>query len=151
MPLLPANEPATEQEIDAFLTAFVGCTLPKEEFTHAAHLLTGACFTHCFGEAAAIEHMRRLISRFNESVGGQNTDSAGYHETITVFWIKMLAALRATPPHLPRGAFAALAIERFGNRREAFRDFYDFDVVASTEARRSWMEPTLKPITAANL
>jgi hypothetical protein len=35
--------PATETEIDEFLAAFESATLPKERWTHAAHLLAGAC------------------------------------------------------------------------------------------------------------
>jgi hypothetical protein len=45
-----------------------------------------------------------------------------------------------------RAAFAALAVERFEPRRAIFRDYYDFDVVASSEARLRWVEPTLKSL-----
>jgi hypothetical protein len=106
---------------------------------------------HTLGEATATDHMRVCVRRFNEAVGGKNTDTSGYHETITVFWIKVLAALQAANPALPRAAFATLAVERFGNRRDLFREFYDFDLVASTEARRSWIAPTLKQITTNDL
>jgi hypothetical protein len=143
--------PATEQEIDAFLAAFEAGTLAKERFTHTGHLLTGACFVHMLGEAEAIGHMRLCVRRFNEAVGGQNTDTGGYHESITVFWIKILAALHAEDPSLPRAQFAALAVDRYRNRRDLFREFYDFDLVASTEARRNWIPPTLKQIVAAQI
>jgi hypothetical protein len=143
--------PATEQEIDAFLAEFEAGTLAKARFTHAAHLLTGACFVHALGEAEAVGQMRLCVRRFNLAVGGQNTETSGYHETITNFWIKVLAALHASNATLPRAGFAALAVERYRDRRDLFHAFYDFDVVASTEARRSWIEPTLKPFTAANL
>ena len=33
--------PTTEEEIDGFLDAFESCTLPKSEWTHAAHIFTG--------------------------------------------------------------------------------------------------------------
>lgn len=151
MPILPATRPPTEEEIDAFLHAFETCALPKAEWTHAAHLLTGACFVHRFGEPSAIEHMRLCIPRFNESVGGKNTDTAGYHETITVFWIKVLARLHEEHPPISRAGFATLAVERYGERSDLFREFYDFDVIASTEARRAWIEPTLRRIEAANV
>src|SRR5260370_28612552 len=85
--------PGTEVEIDAFLAAFEGCTLPKERWTHGAHLLTGACYVHGLGQAAALEKMRVCVRRYNESVGGKNTESSGYHETITVMWIPLLAGL----------------------------------------------------------
>lgn len=151
MPTLPDSRPASELELDAFLAAFEEGTLPKEGFTHAGHLTAGACYVHMLGEAGAIDHMRLCVRRFNEAVGGKNTDTSGYHETITIFWIKALAAVRATHPTLGRAEFAARAVQTYRDRRDIFRDFYDFDLLASVEARRSWIEPSVKPIIAANL
>jgi len=142
MPTLPV----TEREIDEFLAAFEGCTLPKEKWTHAAHLLTGACYVHAMGREPALERMRECVSRYNVSVGGKNTETSGYHETITVMWIRLLDRLRQEVGSMERAAFAALAVEQFEPRRAVFREYYDFDVVASTEARLRWVEPTLKPL-----
>ncbi len=140
MPTLPVTEP----EIDEFIAAFEGCTLPKSEWTHAAHLLTGACYVHELGREAALAKMREWVRRYNESVGGKNTETSGYHETITAMWIRLLDGLRREAGAMDRAEFAALAVERFASRRDVFRDYYDFDVVGSTEARMRWMEPTLK-------
>jgi len=135
--------PGTEREIDEFLAAFEGCTLPKERWTHGAHLLTGACYVHGLGQAAALEKMRVCVRRYNESVGGQNTETSGYHETITVMWIRLLDGLLRELGEMERAAFAARAVERFVEQRDIFRRYYDFDVVKSTEARLRWVEPNL--------
>jgi hypothetical protein len=142
MPALPI----TECEIDAFIAAFEGCSLPKAEWTHGAHLLTGACYVYALGEAEAIARMRRCVSRYNESVGGQNTETSGYHETITVAWIKLLRGLLYRSKPIGRAAFAALAVEQFQAQQNIFSHFYDFDLVASTEARKRWVAPTLQPL-----
>jgi hypothetical protein len=142
MPALPV----TESEIDAFLAAFEGCTLPKEEWTHGAHLLTGACYVRELGREAALDRMRECVRRYNESVGGKNTETSGYHETITAMWIRLLHGLWKESQPMERAAFAALAVDRFEPRRAVFREYYDFDVVGSTEARLRWVEPTLKPL-----
>ena len=136
--------PVTEEEIDEFIAAFEAGTLPKARWTHGAHLLTGACYVHRLGEAAAIDTMRLRVRRFNEAVGGQNTDSSGYHETITVAWIKLLVALLRESQPIERAAFAALAVNRFGDDRTIFRRYYEFDLAGSVEARRSWVPPTLE-------
>jgi hypothetical protein len=138
--------PANEAEIDDFLAAFESGTLPKERWTHAAHLLTGACYVHRLGQALAIDHMRLCVRRYNEAVGGKNTATSGYHETITVFWIKVLDTLFLQVRPIAREKFAALAVERYAAQRDLFRRFYDFDVVASIEARAAWMPPTLEEI-----
>ena len=135
--------PCSESEIDAFLAAFEGCTLPKERWTHGAHLLTGACYVHGLGRDAALEKMRVCVRRYNESVGGKNTDTSGYHETITVMWIRLLDGLRREVGAMERAEFARLAVERFVREKDVFKRYYDFDVVGSVEARRVWMEPNL--------
>jgi hypothetical protein len=138
--------PTTEVEIDDFLAAFESGTLPKERWTHAAHLLAGACYVHRLGQALAIDHMRQCVRRYNEAVGGKNTATSGYHETITIFWIKVLDTLFLQARPIDRGEFAALAVERYAGQRDLFRRFYDFDVVASTEARAVWIPPTLEVV-----
>jgi hypothetical protein len=142
MPTLPVTEP----EIDVFLAAFEGGRLPKTEWTHAAHLLTGACYVHSFGQDAALKKMRECVRRHNESVGTKNSETSGYHETITVMWLRLLDGLRCEAESMERAQFAALAVERFAGRRDVFREYYDFDVVGSTEARLTWIEPTLKAL-----
>ena len=139
MPSLPLTEP----EIDAFLAAFESGTLPTERWTHSAHLFTGACYVHMLGADLAIQQMRVCIKRHNESVGTANTDTGGYHETITIAWIKLLNRLLRESSPLERADFARLAVERFASDREIFRRYYDFDLVKSVDARRAWIPPTL--------
>jgi hypothetical protein len=137
--------PATETGIAEFVQAFEACTLPKARWTHGAHVLTGAWYVHGLGEADAMDQMRRCVRRYNESVGGKNTETSGYHETVTRFWIKLLAALHAAElaaGELPeRAAFAHGAAERFGRASGLHREYYDFDLMVSTEARLRWVAP----------
>ena len=139
--------PMTEVEIDAFLHGFEECTLPKERWTHGAHLLTGACYVRELGRDGALEKMRTCVRRFNESVGGKNTETSGYHETITVMWIRLLDGLWQESRPMERAAFARLAVERFEPLKAVFREYYGFDVLGSREARLGWVEPDLKPLT----
>jgi len=136
--------PVTEPEIDAFIAAFEAGTLPKAQWTHAAHILTGACYVHALGEAAAIARMRDRVSAFNLAVGGQNTPTSGYHETVTVFWIKLLATRHN--PGESRAGFAHKAVEELVANRAIYADYYDYDVIASTEARRTWLPPNLRSL-----
>jgi hypothetical protein len=61
-----------------------------------------------------------------------------------MMWIRLLDGLRRESGPMARAAFAALAVERFAGRRDIFREYYDFDLVGSTEARLAWVEPTLR-------
>ena len=65
---------------------FERCDFALAEFTHARHL-TVACWYLCaFSREAALEHMRRGLQNFIAHHGKQ-----GYHETITRFWMELLA------------------------------------------------------------
>jgi hypothetical protein len=138
--------PETDAEIEEFIAAFESGTLPKARWTHGAHLLTGAWYVHLLGEAAATDRMRACVRRYNEAVGGQNTDTSGYHETITVAWIKLLARLLRESEPIGRAEFARLAVRRFEADRDIMRRYYDFDLVKSLEARKEWVPPTLAPL-----
>ena len=138
--------PVTEAEIDEFTAAFEAGTLPKERWTHAAHLFTGACYVHGLGEAGATVQMRERVRAYNVAVGGQNTATSGYHETVTVFWIKLLAALHKVHDPLARVVFAHVAVREFESQREIYAGYYDFDVVGSEEARARWVAPNVREL-----
>jgi hypothetical protein len=140
------NLPESEEALTAFLRAFEDGTLPKSSFTHAAHVLVGAAYCYTLEEEAALRQMRERVRAFNEAVGGKNTETSGYHETLTRFWIAMLSRLRRGAEWPSRVAFAQAAVERFGQQRDLHTDFYDFDVVASTEARRQWVAPSREAV-----
>ena len=76
-----------DQEIRAIGEGLLACTLPREAWTHEAHL--GACLW-LLRERPDIVPERDLpavIRAFNESVGGVNDDTQGYHETLTQLYI----------------------------------------------------------------
>jgi len=138
--------PVEEDEIDAFIAAFEAGSLPKERWTHGAHLLTGACYVWALGELRAADRMRERVAAYNVAVGGKNTATSGYHETITVFWIALLERLRREHPALGRSEFAHAAVARYEDRKDILREYYSFDVVASEDARREWIAPDLREI-----
>jgi hypothetical protein len=139
--------PTTEAEIASFIAAFEACTLPKEHWTHGAHLLSGAWYVHQLGEDAALDHMRLCVKRYNVAVGGQNTATSGYHETVTVFWIKLLGALLQGKQPIALVDFVNCAVNHFAPQRDIYSRYYDFDVIASAEARSHWIPPNLAPVT----
>jgi hypothetical protein len=138
--------PATEENIDLFLAAFEAGTLPKERWTHSAHILGGACYVHRLGEAAALDHMRSSVQRFNLAVGGQNTTTSGYHETVTAFWIKLLAAFLTSNQPITRADFATLAVAHFAPQRDIYTRYYSYNLIDSIEARAHWQPPDLQPL-----
>lgn len=69
--------------------------LPKAEWTHQAHLVVALWYLLEYSGGAkefhdTLCHLRSGIILYNHSVGTQDTDSSGYHETTTVFWLKKI-------------------------------------------------------------
>src|SRR5688572_1498952 len=80
----------TEKEIESLISAFNARTLPKSEWTHHAHLTTAIWFLKNFEHSEALCRIKSGIVSYNLSLGGENTGTAGYHETITIFWVDLI-------------------------------------------------------------
>src|SRR5579864_4017333 len=63
------------------------CEYGLEEFGHREHLKVAWTYLHLYGYAEGLSRMRESLLRFSAHHG-----RSGYHETITVFWMRKLAA-----------------------------------------------------------
>ena len=125
-------------------------SLERREWTHEAHL--AAC-TWLLVERPDICPERDLpdiIRRFNESVGGVNDETQGYHETITQCFIRTIRGFLARiPADLPLAVKVnALLVAPEGRRDWPLR-FYSPERLFSVEARLGWCEPDLGPFQQA--
>jgi predicted alpha/beta hydrolase family esterase len=133
---------ASEEELDTFMAAFRAGTFPIAWWTHGAHVAMAATLLWDSSAPRALADIRQAIRCYNESQGGQNTESSGYHETLTRLWVGIVASsLAALPDGAGRLAAARYAYRAFARRSGFFRDWYDFDLLKSTEARRAWVAP----------
>jgi hypothetical protein len=133
-------------ETDRVARGLIDRTLPKAEWTHEAHLRAGLWHVLRHGAPAALHLLRERISRYNESVGTPNTESSGYHETLTRFYVTVIARfLAAHDRSLPVDDLATRLIADYGDRRLALR-CYSESRLFSPVARRSWVEPDIKSI-----
>jgi hypothetical protein len=120
------------------------CALRREEWTHEAHLAACCWLLVERPDIAPERDLPDLIRRFNESVGGVNSDSEGYHETITQCFIRAVRVyLARTDPALPLVAKVNGLLCSAEGRREWPLRFYDPRTLFSREARLGWVEPDL--------
>ena len=120
----------------------VARTLTKPEWTHEAHL---AATTYLLSRRPDIDLDKELpdiIRRFNESVGGVNSDTEGYHETITrVFLHGVRLFLEEADPREPLHELVnELLLSPMGRRDWPLR-FYSGERLFSVEARRHFIPP----------
>ena len=125
---------------------FLARTLPKTEWTHEAHLSTCAWLILERPDIAPERDLPGLIRRFNESVGGVNDETQGYHETITQVFIRAVRAHLATTEGRGLGERVnALLLAPEGRRDWPLR-FYSRELLFSSVARLGWVEPDLAPV-----
>lgn len=121
-------------------------TLPREDWTHEAHL--AAC-TWLLLERPEIPLERELpgtIKAYNLAVGGVNDDTQGYHETLTQLYIRGVSGFLANHPgNGLLTAVNALLSSDVGARDWPLR-YYSKGLLFSVAARRSWVEPDLAAI-----
>lgn len=133
-------------ETERIARALVDRTLPKSEWTHHAHLRAGLWHVKEHGAIKALELLRVRISSYNESVGTANTDTSGYHETITRFYVTVIDRFLAKVDRdVDLDTLAAQLITAHGDRRLPLHH-YSEGRLFSPVARRSWVEPDLRPI-----
>jgi hypothetical protein len=131
---------------DALARAFVDCALPKAEWSHEAHLRVGLWHRLRMPAVEALEVLRERIRRYNVATGGVNTDTDGYHETITRLYVILIDHwVAAADVSRDVDALAGDMVAALGSRELPFRH-YTRERLLSVDARRAWVEPDLAPL-----
>jgi hypothetical protein len=134
--------------LDELLTSFRSCTLPRDAWTHLAHLRVGAWHVHHLGAETALASLRAGIRRLNDSHGTVNSAHSGYHETITAAYVRLidlfLATFAAGVPFDER--LAALGASPLGDDRSILLRYWSRERLMSPEARSAWLAPDLAPL-----
>ena len=122
----------------------IACTLPKGEWTHEAHIATCAWLILERPDIAPEHDLPGLIRRYNESVGGVNDATQGYHETITQVYIA--GVRRALERSEGRGLTERVnwLLRQPEGRRDWPLRFYSRELLFSSEARLGLVEPDLR-------
>jgi hypothetical protein len=122
---------------DVTLARVVTCTLPKDEWTHEAHIAAATALVRRAGVARAHVLMARLISRLNVSHGTANTDTSGYHETLTGYYVRAIGSL------VTAGLTDAAIVAHSATGREAPLRHWRRETLFGVEARRTMVAPDL--------
>ncbi len=138
-----AGDVVTDEMARRIFNGLTSRTLPKPEWTHQAHLVFATALLDAEGLTGAEESAPSYIRAYNESVGGVNDDTQGYHHTITLLFLRHIDGFLAPFKGEPIGArvtrllASPLAVTDYPMR------FYSKALLFSVEARRVWVEPDL--------
>jgi hypothetical protein len=140
--------PYTDAQVADLVARLLDHSLPKDQWTHAAHLSATLRLVRTRNEGLERD-MPGIIRGYNAAVGGVNDDHSGYHETITQAYLAAIRAFAATlPAELGDGeACARLLATPMGDKAWPLT-FWSRERLFSVAARRGWVEPDLRPLEA---
>lgn len=131
----------TDDEIRALVSAFEACSFHPSEFRHYQHLTVALWYVWHLSPNEASVKMTEGIRRLAETYG-----KMGYHETITLFWLRIVANFVAG--HRANGTVSETAntlIDRC-NDKDLIGQFYSAELLATDKAKAEWVEPDLKAL-----
>ena len=137
-------------DIAAIAKGLADCTFPAASFHHREHILAGAYLLKSEPHRDWSCEFPELIKRYNVANGGANTDEAGYHDTITQFFLQALRLFLAQAPHDTEQALNALLASPLADKEFPLR-FYRREHLFSKAARREYLAPDKKPLTLAEV
>lgn len=135
---------STEGEVAGLVTDFELCVIEREDWNHRAHLAVAMWYLAHHPESIARALMIRGIRRYNHAKGIGRAPKGGYHETLTLFWLRMGRELvERHPEHAPLEL-----VNRFVELpKELPERCYSRERLWSDEAREGWIPPDLMAVT----
>jgi hypothetical protein len=136
----------SDDEVAAIAEGLLNRTLPKPAWTHAAHFAATLWLLTTRPEFDLFQHLPDIIRAYNETVGTANTNSSGYHETITQVSIRAACWYLRSSPRRPLYATCnALMASPLGNSNWLL-DYWSRPRLFSVEARRAWLDPDIQEL-----
>ena len=141
------TELGTDHAIESLATRVLNGTLPKSEWTHAAHFALALWLLRHMPELAKPDAMREIIIALNYAHGTPNTESEGYHHTITIASLRAARSMMVdagADPEVTR--VLARLLDSVFARPEWIFAYWSPDLLFSAAARREWIEPDIQPL-----
>ena len=137
----------SDAEIERIGEGLLARNLPRADWTHEAHLAATTYLLLRRPEIDLDAKLPGIIRGYNESVGGVNDDTQGYHDTITRVFLHgvrlfLAEADRDAPVH---ELVNDLLRSPMGKRDWPLR-FYSPELLFSTPARRGFVAPDLRAL-----
>ena len=133
--------------IESLARRVIDRTLPRSEWTHEAHFAFALWMLRHRREDASAGSFRANITALNIAHGTPNTDSSGYHHTITIASIGAAeVVLRDHSSDIPlHRVLDTLMRGPFGKPDWILRH-WSREVLFAPSARRDWVAPDLAPL-----
>ena len=122
-------------------------SLPKARWTHAAHFAAASWLLTRRPDIDAFVQMPDLIRAYNAVTGGLNSDTEGYHETITQASLRAARAFLASrPADAPLHESVNALLHSPLGQPDWLLEYWSYERLFSVAARKAWLEPDLKAL-----
>lgn len=136
------------EDAEKLVHAFLDGSLEKGAFTHEAHLLAALYLLSLHG-ADTLPVIRKHLFEYLSAIGVESTDTSGYHETLTIFWLwrlKQRFANSAGQVEWNQQNIDDLIEDFDMTERNIWLQHYSKERMMSVEARTTFLEPDLMPL-----
>jgi hypothetical protein len=149
---------ASDDEVLEIGHGLIDRTLPKSAWTHAAHFASALWLLSNRPRIEVAEQMPGLIRAYNEATGVANTDTSGYHATITEASLRaaddFLFRSRRSPrnprspgrPGRPLFEICNALMKSPLGKSDWLLAYWTRPRLFSVEARRAWLDPDIKAL-----
>jgi hypothetical protein len=125
-----------DAEVHELVDAFESGTIAPSQFNHAAHMAAALSYLARFPFTEASARMRMALLKFTARHGIEV-----YHETITIFWMRLLDHLaNGRYRDVPLWSRINLIVKRW-EHAGVVEAHYSHELISSKAARQSWMLP----------
>ena len=134
----------SDDEIRNLVESFEKCSFHPSEFRHHQHLAVALWYVRHLPPEEAVIKMTSGIRRLAEAYG-----KTGYHETITLFWLRMVSEFAAKQD--TKASLAAIANQLIDccDHKNLILEYYSAELLESPRAKAEWVEPDLKKLGVA--
>jgi hypothetical protein len=137
------NKYSSEEEIETLVKSFEEASVPRDEWKHAEHLVVALYYvSHHDIVTAALKMRNGILNLLRNGFGVDLTKEMPYHETVTLFWIRVIAKFNASKNGASLSERVAEMIGKFD--KDYPLKFYTRERLFSEDARAVFTEPDIK-------
>jgi hypothetical protein len=143
----PARRAGVETPVDdlTLLELFESRTLPYAEWGHRLHVRVAYLFLRRDPFDEALRRLRGCIQAYNRQHDVPESLTSGYHETLTVAWLRLIAArMDSRVSDLDSESFCGAHPELL--EKSLLRTYYSSEQMVSAGAKRSFIGPDREPL-----
>lgn len=124
------------------LELFDSGELPYDAWSHRLHVRLAYLFIRRYALSEALVQFRVGIRAYNAAHEVPDSLTSGYHETLTVAWLRLISARAGgVPEPTDSESFCNMHPELLN--RALLRKFYSPERITSQKAKREFVEPDL--------